>query len=176
MQNSSIRFFEWNHIWYVTFGLDEFSSNTACVMPQNSSFDDWISFPEIRSSSFFRNSPIRDWFLLEVFGVLSVYFLKVSYLFSCMVFPMHTISKLSFHSKSHSWFLFFYLLLSSLLPLRFSSMISVIAPERRFGGFWLARISTNRNRVLTLVVKNIERGAMQTMTTKAIKAAHPISL
>ena len=26
-------FFDWNHIWYVTFGLDEFSSKTVCVTP-----------------------------------------------------------------------------------------------------------------------------------------------
>ena len=44
-------FFDWNHIWYVTIGLDEFSSKTACVTPQNSPIDDWISFPEQRSSS-----------------------------------------------------------------------------------------------------------------------------
>ena len=31
LENWSIRFFDWNHIWYVTFCLDEFSSKTACV-------------------------------------------------------------------------------------------------------------------------------------------------
>ena len=29
LENSSIRFFDWNHIWCVTFGLDEFSSKTV---------------------------------------------------------------------------------------------------------------------------------------------------
>ena len=32
-------------IWYVTFGLDEFSNEVACVTPQNSPIDDWMSFP-----------------------------------------------------------------------------------------------------------------------------------
>jgi len=44
-------FFEWNHIWYVAIGMDEFSSKMACVTPQNSPIDDWISFPVKRSSS-----------------------------------------------------------------------------------------------------------------------------
>jgi len=29
LDNSSIWIFDWNHIWYVTFGLDEFSSKTV---------------------------------------------------------------------------------------------------------------------------------------------------
>ena len=36
---------------YVTFGLDEFSTKTAYVTPQNSKFDDWMGFPVKRSSS-----------------------------------------------------------------------------------------------------------------------------
>ena len=31
--------------------MDEFSSKTACVRPQNSQIDDWMSFPVKRSSS-----------------------------------------------------------------------------------------------------------------------------
>ena len=30
---------------YVKFGLNEFSSKTACVAPQNSPIDDWMSLP-----------------------------------------------------------------------------------------------------------------------------------
>ena len=41
------------------FLLDEFSSKTACVVPQNSPIDDWMSFPVIRSGSFPRNLTIR---------------------------------------------------------------------------------------------------------------------
>ena len=29
LENFSVRIFGWNHIWYVTFGLDEFSSKTV---------------------------------------------------------------------------------------------------------------------------------------------------
>ena len=49
LENSSIRMF-WLKpyiiygIWYVTFGLDECTSKTAYVTPQNSSIDDWMSF------------------------------------------------------------------------------------------------------------------------------------
>ena len=43
-------FFDWSHIWYVTFGLDKFSTKTDCATPQNSPIDDWISFPVKRSS------------------------------------------------------------------------------------------------------------------------------
>ena len=47
-------FFDW-HIWYVAFDLDEFSSETACITPQNFSIDDWMSFPvkqlELENSS-----------------------------------------------------------------------------------------------------------------------------
>ena len=41
LENSSIKNhrFYWNHIWYVTFGLDEFSSKTFCVTPQNWNFE-----------------------------------------------------------------------------------------------------------------------------------------
>ena len=34
LENSSIRIFYWNHIWYVTFGLDEFSSKTVLEITQ----------------------------------------------------------------------------------------------------------------------------------------------
>ena len=51
LENSSIQFFDWNHIWYVTFGLDELSSKMAHVTPQNSPIDDWVGFPVKRSSS-----------------------------------------------------------------------------------------------------------------------------
>ena len=51
LENSSIRIFIYD-IWYVTFGLDEFSSKTACAMPQTSPIDDWMSFPVKRSQKF----------------------------------------------------------------------------------------------------------------------------
>jgi len=66
LENSSIK-----NPWYLlsfsqkvgrelnAFFLDEFSSKTACVMPQSSPIDDWMSFPVIRSSSFPRNLTIR---------------------------------------------------------------------------------------------------------------------
>ena len=41
------------------FLLGEFSSNTACVTPQNSPIDDWMSFPVKRSHKFPRNLPMR---------------------------------------------------------------------------------------------------------------------
>ena len=58
LESSFIRFFDWNHIWYVTIGLDEFSSKKACVTPQNSPIDDWMSFPVKRSQKFPTNFPI----------------------------------------------------------------------------------------------------------------------
>ena len=39
--------------------MDDFSSKTACVTPQNSPIDDWMSFPVKRSQKFPRNLPIR---------------------------------------------------------------------------------------------------------------------
>ena len=39
--------------------MDEFSSKTACVTPQNSQIDDWMSFPVKRPQNFPRNLPIR---------------------------------------------------------------------------------------------------------------------
>ena len=47
------------NIWYGTFGLDEFSGKTACVTPQNSPIDDWMSFPVKRYQKFLGNLPIR---------------------------------------------------------------------------------------------------------------------
>ena len=64
-------FFDWNHIWYVTFGLDEFSSKTACVTPQNSPIDDWMSFPVKRSRwrpGFFKNWIGTQDFLMDEFS------------------------------------------------------------------------------------------------------------
>ena len=52
-------FFDWNHIWYATFGLDKFSRKTARVTPQNSLIDDWMSFPVKPSEKFPINKPIR---------------------------------------------------------------------------------------------------------------------
>jgi len=40
-------------------GMDELSSKTACVMPQNSPIDDWMSFRVKRSQKFLRNLSIR---------------------------------------------------------------------------------------------------------------------
>ena len=64
-------FFGWNHIWYVTFGLDEFSSKTVCVTPRNSPIDDWMSFPVKRSSwrpAFTKNWIGTHYFLMDEFS------------------------------------------------------------------------------------------------------------
>jgi len=58
-------FFDWNHIWYVTFGLDEFSSKRSSSRPGFSKnwmvpmIFWWMSFPVKRSQKFPRNLPIR---------------------------------------------------------------------------------------------------------------------
>ena len=68
LENSSIWFFDWNYIWYVTFGLDEFSSKT--VQLTNRFFKKlndflvlmifwWMSFPVKRPQKCPRNLPIR---------------------------------------------------------------------------------------------------------------------
>ena len=41
------------------FLLDEFSSKTACVTPQNSPIDDWMSFPVKRSR--WRPDFLKNW-------------------------------------------------------------------------------------------------------------------
>ena len=61
-------FFDCNHIWYVTFGLDEFSSKAACVTPQNSPIDDWMSFSVQRSSSVIKKLNRYSWFLMDEFS------------------------------------------------------------------------------------------------------------
>ena len=53
------------------FLLDEFSSKTACVMPQNSPIDDWMSFPVKRSRSrpgFLKNCIGTHDFLMDEFS------------------------------------------------------------------------------------------------------------
>ena len=75
-------FFEWNHIWYLTFGLDEFSCKTACQTPHDSQIDDWMSFPVKRSQKFPRNLPIRVK-LAEVFWLS--FFLNVANSFHAFV-------------------------------------------------------------------------------------------
>ena len=64
-------FFERNDMWYVAIGMDKFSSKMACVTPQNSPIDDWISFPVKRSSS------LKNWigthdFLMDEFSSKTV--------------------------------------------------------------------------------------------------------
>ena len=56
-------FFDWNHIWYVKFGLDEFFSKTACVTPRNSPIDDWMSFPVKRSC--WRPAFTKNWMIFD---------------------------------------------------------------------------------------------------------------
>ena len=71
LENSSIHFFDWNHIWYVTFGLDEFSIKTACVTPQNCPIDDWMNFPVKGSRwrpGFFKNWIGTQDFLMDEFS------------------------------------------------------------------------------------------------------------
>ena len=53
------------------FLLDEFSSKTACVTPQNSPIDDWMSFPVKRSRSrpgFLKNCMGTHDFLMDEFS------------------------------------------------------------------------------------------------------------
>ena len=79
LENSSIWIFYWNHIQYVTFGLDEFSSKTVQAGPSSSrpGFKKtelmifwWMSFPVKRSQKFPRNLPIRVKLKLDDSGVL----------------------------------------------------------------------------------------------------------
>ena len=51
LKTHPFEFFDWNHIWHVTFGLDKFSSKTDYVTPQKSLIDDWMRFPVKRSSA-----------------------------------------------------------------------------------------------------------------------------
>ena len=51
--------------------MDEFSSKTACVTPQNSPNDDWMSFPVKRSRSrpgFLKNCMGTHDFLMDEFS------------------------------------------------------------------------------------------------------------
>jgi len=58
-----LEFFNWNHISYVTCGLDEFSSKTTCVTPQNSP-----------------NSHLENGFRILTFFGVAVEFLKQKWL------------------------------------------------------------------------------------------------
>ena len=57
-------FFDWTHTWYLTFGLDEFSSERSVWPPEFSNWRLlmifwWMSFPVKRSQKLPRNLPIR---------------------------------------------------------------------------------------------------------------------
>ena len=73
-------FFDWIYIWYVTFGLDDLSSKTACVTPQNSPIDNSNCETVKLTTLFFKTLNRYSWFLMnkdEFMGKLWNFFSRI---------------------------------------------------------------------------------------------------